>query len=283
MNNDIQPKNLETSYFKDILKNCRVSVICAGKGSGKSHLFLSIFNLFYNYKLYDLYILLIPELYTEVDGKYDYLLKLNKVVIYTEYDDEILDYVKNMSKTHKIFCCFDDSTNYMFKNKYSEELTKLCSTTRHGKGVQFYLITHALSNILLPHVRALIDNFFIGVFSNNKLIKTLFEENFSLVMEYDEFKNMYVNTIMKQEDSHPFLYFNRKREYDNKVNEWDVLEYYEQKPKSNGKAKIVDIDHDKELIEKIKNKKHYNELKKKYDPKPETRRNGILFSKIRRR
>jgi len=260
--------DLENNFIKDSIDSCRFTVICGGKGSGKSHAFLAYFKLFYHHGKYDEYILILPELDTEVDKKYDFLRSLNNVTIYTEYDKTIFDYVKALTKTKKVFLCFDDATNAMFKNKNDETITKLASTTRHGKGCALFLITHALSNILLPHVRSLIDHLFIGVFSNMRIIKnSLWQENLSLVIDWKEFMEMYKTQIVDREEDHPFLYLNRKRQYDYNVHQWEMMTYYDMKLPSNGKAKIRQVDHEKELRERLQEDAHKAELRKQYKPK----------------
>jgi len=259
--------DLEHSFIKDNIEACRFTVICSGKGSGKSHLFLSFFKLFYMHKKYDKYILILPELETEIDKKYEFLRSLKDLIIYTEYDESIFIEAKEMSKQYKIFLCIDDATNIMFKNKNDEIITKIASTTRHGKGIALFLITHALSNILLPQVRALIDHLFIGVFGNMKIIKnSLYEENLSLIMKWEEFREMYVNNIVNREESHPFLYLNRKRQYDYNVHEWEMLQYYNKEIKPNGKAQIKEVNHKQIEYNKLKDDVRKSLIKKSLKP-----------------
>ena len=172
----------------------------------------------------------------------------------------------------------DDATNYLFSNKNNADLLHLLSTTRHGKGCQVVICTHALKNILIPAVRGLIDHLFVGAFTNFNLIKTnLYEENCSMSMTLKEFIEQYKQNIIQGE--YNFLYMNTRCEIDFHVNQWNLSNFDRKMVQSKGKAKYSKADEDYELRQKYEKRNRELQIKNKIIKKPKEN-NNILNLKI---
>lgn len=267
---------MEEHFLSDNKNHGRFNVICGNKGSGKTHFVLNFIKLAYKYNIYEKYIFIIPEIEHEHDGQYAFLMNHKDTTIYSEFDPDIIDNVKEMSKQYHVLLVLDDATDFLFKNRTNPSLMKLVSTCRHGKGVTIFSITHALKSILTPTIRALIDHLFIGSFTNANIIKNqLYSENFSIIMDYKEFLSSYLTNIIKEK--YNFLYFNRNSEYDFNVKDWNMSNL-KLDLKQNGRSQLKILDRNKKLVDKIKERKHYKELISKYDP-PEQKLPKRLISK----
>lgn len=261
--------NLERSFWEDIKNQCRFMVVCGRKASGKSHLITNFIAIALQYDLYDEYHLVIPELNTDHDSSNYAFIKNNaKCILYEKFQPHMVQLIKELSKTKRLCFAMDDATGYMFANKHNEDLLTLLSTTRHGKGCQVIIVSHALKNILQPVNRALIDHLFCGSFTNYNLIKSnLYEENCSMIMPLNDFITQYKEHII-QED-HNFLYMNIKCQVDFHVNQWNLSKYDRKTVQPNGKAKIMRHDPDYELKQRYTKLNKANELKSRIVKKPE--------------
>lgn len=242
--------DVEKSYFEDLAKNCRFNVIVGGKGSGKTHLLISLIKLFMSYNVFQRYFLYLPEFETEADDQYEFLKHRDDVQVYTTFDDSMLKEAKKTSLKEKSFLALDDSTDAMFKNKHSEILTKIITTTRHGAGLMVYMCLHGLSNILLPQVRANMDYLFLGKTRNAGFLEKFHKENLSLVSNYNNFANAYVDNVINKK--YNFLFVDNSANLDFNVKDWELLKYYDVKLKQKGRAKIVNFGEHKKIVEKVK-------------------------------
>ena len=265
--------NLEKSFLIDNKKNGRFICIVGRKASGKSYLATNYLAISYKYKLYDEIHLIIPEFLTDNNSDtYRFIKYHENTYIYDTYNEDITNHIKEQSKTKRILYILDDATNYLFENKNKSQLLHLVSTCRHGEGVTVIVICHAIKNILLPAIRALVDHMFIGAFHNDNIIKhSLYEENLSLLISnYDEFRKLYIEKIIKQE--HNFIYLNNKCEYDINVNKWALSKFDRKTLTYNNteKYKVIKKDYKKDMmIKKALKMKEQNEINNKYNPKPE--------------
>ena len=131
---------------------------------------------------------------------------------------------------------FDDATSGLSKNRYSEALTNVFTTSRHGKGITVFLITHALANVIAPQNRVNIDHLFIGKFMNSYVIeKQVFKELLGFIYpNLDTFMKDYTEKIFKNE--HQFLYLTNQAsgKVDINVKAWQLVNRnYKEKVKPN--------------------------------------------------
>lgn len=271
-----QTKCLQKYFIEDNVKNGRVICVNGKKGSGKSHLITNYLAYAINHNIYDKVFCVIPEFkHDNNDDTYKFLESQNNVYIYEKYTPLLLEHVKKETEKYRTCVFLDDATNYLFKNK-EEQLLKLASTSRHGKGCTFIMILHSLSNIIAPAIRALIDHIFIGRFNNAKTLKHIWEENLSIFMDYKTFTHMYMEKIIKEE--YNFIYLNSKNEFDINVNQWSLGKYDKNKVFSNGKCKILLIDDEKQNItKKILKQKRTQEIKDEIIPKNRSSKKSFLF------
>ena len=251
---------LEKDFFTDNKKNGRFIVICGKTGSGKSWLATNYIAISYFYNTYDEYIFVLPEYETDANAEtYKFIEGHKNTTIYDSYSSEITTKVKTQSKTKKILYVLDDATNYLFDNKNKAELLKMSTTCRHGKGITIIIISHALKNILVPAIRAMIHYLFIGAFTNANMIeKQLWEENCSIMIRKDEFLNEYKQNIIN--DNNNFLFINMKCKLSFHVNNWNLSIFDRNKSLSHeSKIKYIKIDKNYKIKQKIKDK---NEVKK---------------------
>jgi len=270
-------ESLENEFWKDIKQQCRFMCICSRKGGGKSHLLTNFLAISLCYDLYEEYHLVIPELHTDNnDDTYKFIKNNSKCIVYESFQPHLIAEIKEISKSKKICFCMDDSTNFMFSNKHSADLLHLLSTTRHGKGCQVIIVTHALKNILSVAVRGLIDHLFVGSFTNYNLIKTnLYEENCSLLMTMQEFIDDYKQFIIGED--YNFLYLNIKCHSDFHVNKWNLSKFDRKNVRPNGKCKVKKLDKDYQTKQKIITQNRTMLLKKSITKKP---KNDIFNLKI---
>lgn len=277
---------LEQDYIRMNLDNGLITVIAGLTGSGKTCLFISYLKLFLPTKTYKKYFLVLPEIDDEKDDKYKFLRTQKDVTIYKKYDMDIIDEVKKECKKHRVFLGIDDSTSIMYAHKFDDNITLLSTTSRHGYGTTVFLMLHSFKNILLPHIRAMISFTFFGLFTNVKLLKSFWEENLSLLMEWDDFIAQYKNEILahSKETIKPFVYVNRNGEISFDVRNWELVTHYKDNIKANGKARILSVNKDISHIRKLQNRADLERVKNTYEfgdekKKPSQKHDLRLFKK----
>ena len=261
--NDIK---LEKSFFETNKKSGNFIVICGKRGSGKSWLATNYIAISYFYNMYDSYYFVFPEYENDAnDETYKFIKQGQKnTTIYDSYSNELTAKIKEESKTKKILYVLDDATNYLFENKNKPELIKLATTCRHGKGITIIIITHALVNILLPAIRAMINFLFIGAFTNAIMIeKQLWQENCSIMISKDEFLEKYKQFIIKNDNN--FFYINGKCQLSFHINEWNLSNFDRNKANKKGP-----------LVEFIKIDKNYN-IKKNIEEKNKIKKMEMIY------
>ncbi len=274
---------LEKDFFETNKKSGKFTVICGRKGSGKSWMATNYISISYFYNLYDEYHFILPEYETDASSEtYSFIEGHKNTTVYGTYTPEITQQIKKNSKNKKILYVMDDATSYLFENKNKPELLNLVSTCRHGKGITIIVICHALKTILTPSIRGLIDFMFIGAFTNYTLIKRhLWEEQCSMMIKEDEFMDEYKRNIIKEE--HNFLYINGKCEFSFTVNNWNLSTFDRKKAiKREAKIKVVNIDKNYKIKQKIKDKNNVKTLESQFlkkEPKKPNDNIQIYFKK----
>ena len=126
------------------------------------------------------------------------------------------------------------------------------------------VITHALKNILVPAVRAMIHYLFIGAFTNiNMIQKQLWEENCSIMIEKDDFMAQYRKFIINQENN--FLFINNKCKFSFHVNEWNLSTFDRNTSiKKGSTVKYIKIDKTYKIKSKIKDRNEVKKLENQY-------------------
>ena len=280
---DENDTELEREFFETNKKSGKFTVICGRKGSGKSWMVTNYIAISYVYNLYDEYHFILPEYFDDAnDDTYKFIEGHKNTTIYDTYTAETTSKIKAESKTKKILYVLDDATSYLFENKNKPELIKLVTTSRHGKGITIIVLTHALKNVLLPAVRGMIDYIFIGSFTNANMIqKQLWEENCSIMINKDEFMEQYKKYIIGEE--HNFMFINGKCQFSFTVNNWNLSTYDRNKAiKHEAKVKIVTIDKNYKIKNRIKDKNNIKALESQFlrkEPKKPNDNIQIYFKK----
>ena len=267
---DVNDQELEKDFFSTNKKAGRFIVICGKTGSGKSWMATNYIAISYLYNVYDAYYFVLPEYETDANKEtYKFIDGHPNTLIYDSYSSELTNKIKEESKTKKILYVLDDATNYLFENKNKPELLKLSTTCRHGKGITIIVITHALKNILVPAVRAMIHYLFIGAFTNvNMIQKQLYEENLSILIGKDDFMAQYREFIIGQENN--FIFINNKCKFSFHVNQWNLSIFDRNKAiKKGSTVKYIKIDKTYKIKQKIKDKNEVKKLENQYLWKPE--------------
>ena len=165
-------------------------------------------------------------------------------------------------------------------------MLNLVTTCRHGKGITIIAVCHAIKTILTPAIRGMIDFLFVGAFTNRTLIKKhLFEENCSMMISENEFMEEYKEKIINGE--YNFIFINGKCKYTFNVNKWSLSTFDRNTSiKKGAKVKIVNINTNFKIKEKIKDKNEIKKLENQYLWKPEKDKNNgniqIKFKKSRK-
>ena len=257
--------NLEKEFYERNKKTGLFTVICGRKSSGKSWIMTNYIALSYLYNLYDEYYLILPEYSTDANSDtYKFIENHKDTTIYNTYNPKITEHIKKQSAHKKILYCMDDATSYLFHNKHNEELTNLVSTCRHGKGITVIVSCHALKQVLDPLIRGMIDYLFIGAFTNYTIIKKhLYEENCSMMIDEKSFMDEYREKIVNVE--HNFLFINGRCQFSFDVNKWELSQFDRNKALSKtGKVKVVNIDKNHLIKDKISQSNVLKELTMKY-------------------
>lgn len=169
-------------------KTDRVTVSVGTKGSGKTHLLLQFIRYALHSKRYAEYHLILPSVRDEKDDAYSWLIHIPYVHIYDKYSPAVIERVTAAAEKHSkssksIFFAFDDATHSGWDISSDPAFAELITTSRHRR-VSIWVVTHALTNVIRPMFRANIDRLFLFSVTNNKLLKSAWEEFFSMYKDY---------------------------------------------------------------------------------------------------
>ena len=181
-------EDFEKSFLRDNVETGRMICIAGTQGSGKTYFATSFMKISIMHELYDLIIFISPTLNKEKDDQYEFMKTNKAFILYEEYDDSIIKMIEELTLTKRVLLVCDDASAYLMKNKYSSDLYELATCVRHGKGCTVILFIHALTNVLTPNVRAILNYLFIGNYGNQKTLRGIFDEHLSMQMKFEDFK-----------------------------------------------------------------------------------------------
>lgn len=254
----------ELELIKDLHETDRLIVICGDQGSGKSYMVVSFINFAIAHNMYDEIHFISPTLHVERHQSYDFMKKNKIFHLYTNFDDTIIEKMKNVDKRKLLIC--DDATAYLIENRFSPRLVELVTCVRHYRTTMFVLI-HSLSYVLLPTIRNNINHMFIGNFMNDAVIKQVWQSFLSRkIRKYEDFYMPYDDS---QNIKQNLIYFSCKdfNGVDFNVKEWEILKYHDKVVES-GSAKIyTPKTDDQKYVEKVKKEIHNKKLKEKIVPR----------------
>ena len=254
----------ESEFLQDLIDTDRFVVIVGQQNSGKSYFIVSYINMAIKYKLYDEIHFVAPTIHVERHGSYDFM-KSNKIFhLYSSFNDEIIDKLKDNNRRQLLIC--DDATSYLIENRYNSRLVELVTCVRHYRTTLFCLI-HSLSYVLFPTLRANINHLFIGNFMDDSLVEKVWRNFLSRkIRKYEDFSVPYDES---QQIKQNLIYFscNAYDGVDYNVKKWELLQFHDVVTK-NGKATIHNAkSDDQKYIEKVKTDIHKKDIKEKLIPK----------------
>lgn len=250
--------NPEENFIDDMNRSCTLSI--GMKRMGKSYLLIKFIMRAIKTKKYDEYHLVLPQFNSERDGKYKFLKGMKNVFIYNAYHKLVSDIVLRSVQTKHVFFGIDDATSELLNN-IDISFSKLLTCNEHGAKCAIWLCVHSAKRILTPLVRQMVNYIFIYKNSNQMLLKTLWEEYFSVDFpNFKEFIEMYKDIVYHNENE-AFLYaFNGNHSFG--IKHWTLMN--ETEPK-------------KEKTKKEKPKNNYREI----DTKRENIKQSVMDSLFR--
>lgn len=176
-------RDLQLEFLECIRRNCLI-ISVGQKGTGKSTHLSQLIKFYMKHNIFKEYIVISPSFKT--DPALQFLLKSKgtKITIYEGFFMNILKQFK-MDGIKKLLV-IDDFTAVLSKQG-NQDFTHFLITLRH-LSVSTHLVSHGLKSIgLVPTIRNTVDIFFIFRNSNRQMLETLYNENYSLHYNKDEF------------------------------------------------------------------------------------------------
>jgi hypothetical protein len=204
-----------------------ITLSLGAKGSGKSHLLLSCVRRWLAEGKYATFHLVLPNFASEEHGSYDFLKQhKERVYVYPRYVDLVAERVIRVQESKKragaVFFAIDDATAQI-DIFGSAPLCRIATESRH-LGVHLWVLAHAAKRVFTPVWRANIDHLFTGRITNTVVLKTLWEEYYSLVPgleRYKDFMRMYGEVVLAKQ--YGCLYLNVRSGKFEPVEGWAVL------------------------------------------------------------
>lgn len=232
----INNNNLEQYFLDDVVQGRNI-ITCGTIGSGKSYNLVHY--LYYSLKnnQYEEYHLVIPQFKSEQNDSYSFLTDYkDRVFIYKDYHELIIDKVDTLRYKKKVFFVIDDATGEV--DFMQKKLIKMMTTCRHGKGITTWLLGH-IGKFMRPAIREVTSFIFITNILGEKMMKNIYEEFLSMYYKHrngniDNFFEDYRN--MKEEYDYPQMVLCRKMngdiDIDFTVSTWKYLQVNIEKKKS---------------------------------------------------
>jgi len=220
-------------------------IVIGSVSSGKTFMCLSYVHYALVHDLYEEIHLIAPQFNSEMNNSYAFLKKYkDKVFVYTEFDESIINHVEKRRYSKKILFVLDDCTGQL--NSCMSSLLKIFSTCRHGKGITTFLITHA-SKVASLKLRALAQYIFITNITSEKMLICLFEDYVSLYYKkrgqnFNDFFNQYEKMIDTFE--YPQMLISRgsngKIEVDFECANWEIIKLKLKDEKQKPTPKLIE-------------------------------------------
>lgn len=239
--------NPEDEFYQDMDRSAVLSV--GMKRQGKTYLMIKFLMKAIKENKYDQYYLVLPQFEHERDGKYKFLSYFPNVHIFNAYHKLVSDKVLQAVQTSHVFFGIDDATSELLNN-IDVSFSKLLTCNEHGKKCAIWLCVHSCKRILTPLVRQMVNYIFIYKNSNQMLLKTMWEEYYSVDFpNFKEFIDMYKDIVYKNQNE-AFMYsFNGNHSFG--IKHWKMMEETEPKPPKKKKKttnNFQQIDTQKERI-----------------------------------
>jgi GTPase SAR1 family protein len=222
---------MKKNFLLQPLQSCRTILSIGVPGAGKTFTMLECLKQWYEYGMFDEYILILPTYEYEQNDSYAFLRDYGEnVTIYDSYDPIIgerllkqqkaaYSHGKKKGERKKVFIGIDDSTHQKTSLMKDPSLIEIVTMSRHLR-CNTWLIMHACKDIIPRKVRAQIAFIFIYDISPS-LLESVYEEyvNDSDFRRFSDFEEYWYNEV--EDLDHKCLMFdNINKEYSNAVNEW---------------------------------------------------------------
>jgi hypothetical protein len=254
----------EIKFLKDILDTCRIIISCGVKGSSKTFTILNFLKFCIINRCYTTFYLVMPNFNNDQNTEqYEFLSKSGaNIKIYTRYSPLVMSMIiaSQLKNKQKSILVIDDGTSSGKDISHDETFQKAVTESRHLQ-LTIWLVTHALSNIISPMIRANVDYVFLYKVTNDKLLESFYQEYLSLFPDfknYPEFKKMFFAQVLKVQYNGLFLNM-KEHVYCMNVKDWklnteDLDKLLPHKKKTHIKAVEVDTKKD-QIIQSLEEKK----------------------------
>lgn len=225
----------EQLFLEDSTKSFIISL--GMKRQGKTFLLLKYVQWAIANKKFEEYHLILPQFGHERDHAYSFLENQKNVYIYDKYHQVVCDKVLDIMRKKHIMFAIDDATGELLQN-FDTSMTRLLTCNEHGKTCCVWICIHSAKRVLPPLARQMLNYFFLYKVNNVGLLKSLWEEYFSLLYRnFEEFLNIYKQAMTTEKNAIMFA-LSDKHEFEG-ILKWNLLNTdYSNKLKPKKKAVV---------------------------------------------
>lgn len=245
----------EEAFLEDSPKSFIISL--GMKRQGKTFLLLKYLSWAMLNNKFEEYHLILPQFGNERDGAYQFLVNMKNVFIYDKYHQVVCDKILSIMKKKHIMFAIDDATGELLQN-FDTSMTRLLTCNEHGKSCCIWICIHSAKRVLPPLARQMLNYLFLYKVTNAMLLKSLWEEYFSMQYDrFDEFKQIYLDAMETDKNAIMFA-LSGQHELDG-ITSWSLIntDYSSQFAKKKDNKKKEVIESESESDNKVSTKKSF--------------------------
>lgn len=240
-------KDTSAEFLKDTLDTCRIILAAGVKGSSKSYTMLNFLKFCILTKVYQTFHLIMPNFKSDQNQEqYEFLKHIPKgvkVIIYTKYSSVVMSRIIDVQERDgtTALCVVDDATASGSDISRDINFVKTMTESRHLK-LCLYVIVHCLKKVLSPTIRANIDYILLYKVTNDKLLRSFYEEYMSMMpdfINYQQFKHFYFERVLNVKYNGFFLDLQQNKYCANVKNWW--MNTYDFDVHMTGKPRKIEI------------------------------------------
>ena len=217
----------EKEFLNCVVNQSKMILSIGQKASGKTFFLLGFLKCALKYEFFDCLYLVLPVFSHEQNDSYKFIKEYKgktKIIIYNEWDSELIISRIKQNPFERKFCCVDDSTGHFSAFIQDNELIKFISTLRHFN-ISLWVVTHSIRRSLPSTMRALIDIIIIYNTASKMSLEIIFDEYLSLLFtKLKDWISFFKLNVMNSDKDFNAVMVNTRNKNDNKI-KVDLNEY----------------------------------------------------------